>query len=167
MWFIFLIVPTAITAASSLFGATRGMAFVVTALGLDQWQRRRGYRLGEGQFTERENNGYYKVDLNTLSDHDLSARLGDLAAAFPKELAPYAKRRYDFTKSEGEMLRAVLAPVLFGLSNLVEVYAIYREMPDDPEALALVIATEDNLRTLLRPVIVFFEQFPTRRTRAA
>lgn len=165
--FIFILPILFATTATALFTVTSGMSFVVVAATAAEWQRRRGYKGGEGRLSKRENNAYYSTALDKHSDHDLSNGLGRLAAQMPTIFEPYLNKRYDFTKTEGELLRAIVDPAVVALNELEGLKVALEQEPDNDDVQQALFATVDNLGMLVRPIIVYLEQFPTKRVKKA
>ena len=159
MWVIFVIIPTVVSAVGSLFSLTGGMGFVAAAVATSEWQRRKSYRPGEGRFTERVNDKYYGVGFKETSDCDLSNNLWKLSVAAPSLFDSLTKLRFDITKSEGEFLRALLAPALLALDD----FDVAKQLAIDDgreDAMNLLYETTDRLTSVIIPVVRWLEQFP-------
>lgn len=159
MWFLFVLVPAATSAAAALFSLTGGMSFVVVAATTSEWQRRKGYKPGEGHFTERVDDTYYGVRLDSDADQDLSRDLGRLSAAAPGLLSKFAKKKFDLTTSDGEFLRSLMVPAI----ALVEDFETIKTMAaqeSKPEVIDLLISMTDQLAAVVIPVARWLEQFP-------
>lgn len=165
--FIFILPVLVASTVAALFTVTTGMNFVIFAVTTMEWQRRRGYKGGEGRLTRRENGTYYSTGLDQNSDHDLSYGLGLLAHQLPTVFEPFIGKRYDFTESEGQMLRAILEPAIVAFNELDGMKAMLEEDPNNEEVQQALFAMTDNLGMLVRPIIVYLEQFPTKRVKKA
>lgn len=166
MLFIFMLGPVILSATGALFSLTGGMGFVATAATVSEWQRRKGYKPGEGRFTERANDAYYGVRPDISSDYALSRDLGVLLAAVPRTLGKFGDKSFDFTHSEGEFLRALMVPVLNTLGDLQAAKELVEEQGSE-EAVDLLHAVADQLAIVLAPVTGWLEQFPGTRIRKA
>lgn len=159
MWSLFVLVPAMTSAAVALFSLTGGMSFVVTAVTTSELQRRRGYKPGEGHFTERANDRYYGVCFDTNSGYDLSRDLGRLGSAAPGLLNKLANKRFDLTKSDGEFLRSLMAPAMALIEDFEAVKALAVEQAGQ-EVIDLLIAMTDQLAAVVIPVARWLEAFP-------
>lgn len=164
MWFIFLVIPTAISAVSSLFSLTGGMQFAVAAVATREWQKNKGYRPGEGRFTERANDKYYGVRFEESTSDDLSHGLWQLSGSVPGLFKPYLESSFDFTVSEGMFLRALLAPALLALGDFEAAKLLVIEQ-DNEESRELFCEMTDRLASVVIPVVRWLEQFPAARVR--
>lgn len=162
----FVAVPAAIAAATALFSAVGGMRLVVTGIGINEYQRRRGHKAGEGRLTQRENHKYYGVSIDLNSEHDISHELGILAGVFEEDFKPFIGKRFDMTTSEGQMLRAMLKPTMKAAKDLREVGKLLQAMPTEPEVQTMAAEAFKNARMSLRPVTMLLEQFPTKRVKS-
>jgi hypothetical protein len=165
MWFIFILPVAVASSVAAMFSVTTGMNFVLFAIGASEWQRRRGHRAGEGRLSERENGTYYGVGLDQYSDHDLSMDLGRLAHQAPTSFEPFVGKKYDFTKGEGKLLRAIVAPAIAALNELEGIKINLEMDPTNEDLQQLLFAAVDNLGTLLNPILVYLEQFPAKRVK--
>ena len=165
--FIFLLPALIISSTAVLFTVTGGIHFVIVATAVAEWQRRKGFRGGEGGFSKREANRPYSTTADPGSDHDISMMLGVLATALPTVFSPFLHKRYDLTNTEGEQLRAMLVPAMQAFDNLEEVKALMTENPDSEDLLAVLEKAVTELGLAVRPIVVFLEQFPTKRVKAA
>jgi hypothetical protein len=165
MWFIFVLPMAVASGVAALFTVTGGMNFVIFAVAGAEWQRRRGHKAGEGRLSEREGGVYYGVGMDDKSDHDISRDLGRLAHYAPKSFEPFTNKRYDFTKSEGILLRAILAPAIKSLNEFEEIKTILDQDPNHDDLQEALFTAIDNLATLLGPIIVYLEQFPEKRVK--
>lgn len=159
MWFLFVLIPAATSAATALFSLTGGMSFVVTAVTTSEVQRRKGYKPGEGHFTERANDKYYGVRFDNTSGYDLSQNLGRLGAVAPRLLLKFANKKFDLTKSEGEFLRCLMAPAMVVLEDFEAVKELAAEQGGQ-EVIDLLIAMTDQLAVVVVPVARWLEDFP-------
>ncbi len=163
--FIFILPVLFITTSVAFFTASGGMTFVFIASTMTEWQRRHGYKGGEGRLTEREGGHYYATKPDINSDHDISLGLGLLAQQLPSVFEPYVNKRYDFTKSEGAQLRAMVIPAMSVLNDLEETKASLGEDPGNEELQVLLLLTIENLGMLVNPIVIFLEQFPRKRVK--
>lgn len=165
MWFIFVIPMAVASSIGALLSVTTGMNFVIFAVAATEWQRRRGHRPGEGRFTERENDAYYGVGMDENSDHDLSMDLGRLAHYAPTAFAPHIGSRFDFTKSEGLLLRSILQPAVVVLNEVEVLKEALQEDPQNEDIQQALFAAADNLGTLVNPILTYLELFPATRVK--
>lgn len=162
---IFLLPVLLVSTTFALFTATGGTSFVIITLGAMEWQRRKGFRVGEGELSERENDHYYSTKMDKDSDHDLSMGFGRLASFLPRQFEPYTGKKYDFTKSEGHLLRSMLQPAIEALDQCEEVKEALKEDPGNAELIQIFPAMIDNLGKLVTPIIIYLEQFPRKRVK--
>lgn len=159
MWFLFIAVPAVASVTASLFSLTGGMKFAVTAVVTEGIQRKRGYRPGEGHFTERVNDLYYGVWADPEATCQISRNLGKLTLAVPSLLGTVSRKKFDLTLSEGEFLRLLMLPALAALEDLAAAKQLVEEQGDQ-EAIDLLIATTEQLGAVTLPVAYWLEQFP-------
>lgn len=165
--FIFVLPVLLITTGAALFTVTTGTNFVIVAMAAAEYQRRKGYKGGEGRLSEREAGAYYSTTFDKNSDHDLSMDLGRIAAQLPTLFAPYVNKKYDFTKSEGQLLRAIVQPAILALNELEGAKISLEQDPGNEELQQVLFATVDNFGMLVHPIIVYLEQFPSKRVKKA
>jgi len=161
--FLFILPIVIASSLTTLFTVTTGMNFVIFGVAAMEWQRRRGYKGGEGRLTERENGMYYGVGMDKESDHDLTRDLGRLVQVSPSVFEPYMGKKYDFTKSEGEMLRAILMPAIQSLNELEGVKIELETDPSNEDLQAALFLGVENLGRLISPIITYLQQFPSKR----
>lgn len=161
--FLFILPIVLASTMTTLFSLTTGMNFVIFGAAAMEWQRRRGYRGGEGRLTERENGMYYGVGMDKNSDHDITRDLGRLVQFAPSIFGPYTGKKYDFTKSEGELLRAIVLPAVQALNELEGLKIALEEDPANEDLQAALFLAVDNLGRLISPIITYLEQFPSKR----
>jgi hypothetical protein len=159
MWSFFILGPAVVGVASAISSLTGGMNFVAVAMAVLELQRRRGYKPEEGQFTERAGNNYYAVCFDTKSDYDLNRDLGRTAEAVPSHFESLAKFKFDMTKSEGEMLRALLMPVIDMLDKLDEVKSA---VVNDNDLNRLDEIAKQLIASII-PLQVWLAQFPRKK----
>ncbi len=164
---IFLLPVLLATSAAALFTVTAGSNFVIASIAVLEYQRRQGYKGGEGRLSEREAGAYYSTKLDQNSDHDLSINLGRLALHLPTLFAPYIDKKFDFTKTEGELLRSIIHPAVQALNELEGVKIMLEQDPGNEDFQSMLFAMVDNLGMLVAPIIIFLEQFPSKRVKKA
>ena len=124
----------------SLFSITGGGTFITLGLCLDLYQRRQGYKPGEGVSTQR----YPRFEGMVIGgDDSVEKTLALVAEMWPQVLEPYVGKRFLLTQSEGEMLKTMLIPVVEALASGDEV---------------LIEGT-------LQPVLMFLQKFPSGRVK--
>lgn len=165
MWFLFIIPSVVAAGVAALFTVTTGMNFVIVALAGEMWQKRQGYKPGEGWFSEREGGIHYGTGLDEESDHDISRSLGRLAHRAPATFALYLNKKFDFTKTEGDLLRSILLPAISKLDELEDWMIDMQENPRDEEVGRLVLELAGELGKLVEPVLMFLSQFPNKRVK--
>lgn len=163
MWFLFVLVPTATSALGALFSLTGGMNFAVVAAATEGWQRRKGYRSGEGHFTERANNSYYGVKFDVHAQ-GLNQKLGNLALITPGLLGRFENKRFDLTRSEGEFLSSLLTSTVGAVADLRAARELVEEQGGQ-EAIELLLTMTDRLAAVVIPVVHWLEQFPSARVK--
>jgi hypothetical protein len=164
VWAIFVVVPAAISVVSSLFSLSSGVSFAIAAAATSELQRRKGYKPGEGHFTERANNAYYGVKFDASAEYDLSRDLGRLGKAMPGLFQQFLNSSFDITRSEGEFLRTLMVPVLQILDEL----DIVQEMiqAQDEGATDLLNEVASRLAIVVIPVSRWLQQFPHSRKKS-
>jgi hypothetical protein len=167
MWFIFIVPVTILGAFGALFGLVNGAPIIVITLAADQWQRRRGYKPGEGLFTDRDAGHVFGTRIKPDSD-DLGSALSALVVTFPDMFGKFDNKSFDLTKSEGEMLRAMIETTRAPFAEYAEAaqYMSANEN-EEPEYRAEMLRLEEQLRTSLVPVKMFLENVPEVRVRKA
>lgn len=159
MWSLFVVLPSLTAIATVLSSLTGGMSFVTIGVAVIELQRRRGYKPGEGEFTERAGNAYYAVCFDSQSEYDLNRELGRIAENVPSMFQDLIKFKFDMTKSEGEILRAMVISVIEHLDKLEDV-------KDDAVANgnieALNSATKQFISAVL-PMRTWLAQFPRKK----
>lgn len=163
MHFLILAPILLFSTAAALFTVTGGSNFVIAALALEGYQRMMGYKAGEGRLSERESSSYYSTKLDKNSDHDLSHSLGRLAAQARDLFAPFVDKKFDFTKTEGELLRSMVRPAILALEQVEAVKLMLEQDPGNEQVLEVLHSSVDNLGMLIGPIIIFLEQFPKKR----
>lgn len=161
--FLFVLPIAVASSVAALFTVTQGMNFVIFTVAAMEWQRRRGHKVGEGRLSERENDTYYGVGMDQHSDHDLTRDLGSLAHYAPTVFAPFMGKKYDFTKSEGKLLRAILLPAMQSLAELEGLKIALEEDPENEDLRDALFAAVENVGRLINPIITYLEQFPEKR----
>jgi hypothetical protein len=164
MWFIFIVPVTIVGAFGALFGLVNGAPIIVVTLAADQWQRRRGYKPGEGIFTDREGGHIFGTKVSP-DGTDLGKFLNAMVQAFPDMFQEVDGKQYDLTESEGKMLRAMVQSAQGQLNEYLEV-STYLDATD-PETITLVKYREEQLRAALTPVVMFLQEVPGVRVRKA
>lgn len=165
MWFVFVLAPLAAGVVSTIVKTTGGAKFVTVGIGVMAWQKSRGYRAGEGQLTDRANNGkYWGVEPNIDSTYDLNQALGVLAGSLDKEFAPYIGKKFDMTKSEAEQLRAMVIPATDAAQQAEQAKAFLRRYPH-PDSQDIAVQAFKQLKKAAHPVLVFLKQFPEKRVK--
>ena len=163
MWSFFIIGPALTAIATTLASMTGGMNFVVVAVAVSELQRRKNYKAGEGQFTERAGNTYYGVRFDKSSSYDLSQDLGRVAGAVPSLFESLIDLEFDMTKSEGQFLRAMLVPVMDMLPGFEEA----KTMAVDEDGMFLLNEITEQLVAVIIPVRAWLAQFPRKRKKVS
>lgn len=161
MWFLFVLVPAATSAMSAVFSLTGGATTVAVAIATNYSQRRCGYKPGEGSFTERTNDAYYGVLFDETSPHAINRDLWRLWKAAPRLLGKFFNKKFDLTKSEGELLMSLMIPAMSVVGDLEAARELVVEC--GLEAVGLLLDTTDQMATMLEPVVGWLGQFPTLR----
>lgn len=154
--FILLFAPFAF--ASAVVSLTGGATWMMAAAISSQLHRQNGYKPNEGHFTERCQNQYWGVWFDINSEYDLNRGLGELSAALPG-IFPCSKK-FDMTQSEGEFLRAMMAPALAGLADFRAAKELVADMHGTDESFELLYAEADKLASIAFPIARWLEQFP-------
>jgi hypothetical protein len=124
----------------TLFSLTGGGTFVTLAFCLDAYQRRNGYKPGEGVSTQR----YPRFEGMTIDgDNAVEKTLSMVEELWPGTLSAFKGRRFLFTLSEGELLKAMLIPVVEAIAS----------------------GDEQLVECTLQPVIMYLERFPKGRVK--
>jgi hypothetical protein len=166
MWFIFPAMTALFSVSAALFSLTGGMHFAVVAAAASEWQRRKGYKAGEGELTQRANDKYYGVRLDDQSGYDLNKNLGRLSNIVPGLFEKMVDKEFDLTISEGEFLRTLLSPTLVHLGNIEEVIELVTQ-ENNQEMIGVLSELTELLKVAIVPVVRWLEEFPAARTRKA
>jgi hypothetical protein len=168
MWFIFIVPVTILGAAGALFGLVNGAPIIVVTIAADQWQRRRGYKPGEGLFTDREGGHVFGLRVEQDSPEDLGKGLSGLVLAFPDMFQEFDKKRFDLTESEGKMLRAMIEATKGHFDDYAEASQyVSSGGNEEPEYRLEMQHIEERLRASLVPVAMFLRNVPEVRVKKA
>lgn len=163
-WAVFIAIPATTAVVGSVVRLTGGPRLAKMGLVILGWNRAKGYRPGEGQFSDRpEGNSYYAVEANLDSRYDLNQGLGALAATLPVDFKPFEGAKFDMTLTESELLRSMLIPAVDALKGATEAKELYRAYPQEAEARHIAMEAYKNMRKAVQPVIVYLKQFPAGR----
>jgi len=154
MWFIFVLPMAVVGAVGAVLGLLNGGTILIISMATDQWHRRRGHRLGEGIFTEREGGFLFGLKVAKNST-DLGQFLAAMAELFPDYLGRFKDRAYDLTESEGELLRSM---VRVSQDILVEFLEVMES--NDLERLS---RKKGQIEDSLVPIIKFLDEVPSPR----
>lgn len=161
MWFLFVAVPAAVSALSAVFSLTGGTTTAAVAVATNYSQRRCGYRPGEGSFTERANDTYYGVMFDGTSPYDINRDLWRLGSAIPGILGKFMGKKFDLTKSEGELLMSLMIPAMSAVADFEAAKELVIECGH--EAVDLLLNMTDQMAATIQPVAHWLEQFPKLR----
>lgn len=165
MFVLFPVALAVVAGVTALVGLCGGGSIAVVGIAADQYNRRKGYKKGEGVFTPRDG-GYWGAQVSLESSSDLGATLAALAAKYPELLGDFKDKRLLITKSEGAQVRAMLAPALELSVKLIQ---LERELAveEDEEMLGVLRMEVEGLKTLVRqmlhPVNLFLSSIPKSR----
>ncbi len=161
MWFLFVLVPAATSIVSTVFSLTGGVTTGAIAIATNYSQTRRGYRPGEGSLTERTNDTYYGVVFDEHSPYALNRDLWRLFKATPGPLAKFATKKFDLTRSEGELLASLMVPAMSLVGDMEAAKSLVME--HGHEAIDLLMEITSNMAIMLEPVVHWLTQFPQTR----
>jgi hypothetical protein len=104
-WFLIPAIPAVAAVVATKYGAKRA----VVELTANEYNRRLGYRSGEGPLSPREGGGL-GVLVHANSSSDLGNSLALLAEVYPETLSMFVGKLFEMTLSEGQDLRTLLQP---------------------------------------------------------
>lgn len=159
---MFILPWVAFAAVSSVIGLLGGGTAVGITIAVDQYQRLKGYKPGEGIFTERYD-GFKGVEVSTTSTSSIGSIVALFATMYP-ELQKYSDKRYLFTMSEGRQLYSMMEHITKQHIEFLDSGIAQAYLNDPDEELKEVIQQHHtNMTELIKPVVVFFSQFPEAR----
>jgi hypothetical protein len=138
-------IPITFAGLSILLGAKLGAKIAQVKIASTLINHGRGYRKGEGPFTELEAKSI-TIIAPAPQGNETGAALHTLTAAFP-QLKKYAGRKFLLTKTEGKDLREMMIPVFQSCARY-----------GSPDYMDAINAT-------LTPVMSFLAAFPANRVR--
>lgn len=165
---LFPVALAVVAGVSALVGLCGGSGMLVIGIAADQYNRRKGYKRGEGVLTPRDG-GYWGAKVSLESSSDLGTALAALGTKYPEELGEFMGKRLQITKSEGAQVRAMLVTSLELSAKLIQ---IERELSkeEDEEMQAVLRIEAESLKTMvrqtLRPVNIFLSSIPKSRIKS-
>lgn len=180
MWFLFVVPLALFGAGTAMLGMVNAGTIVVITVAADQWQRSRGYKPGEGVFTDREGGHVFglrlaKEALENDPENDpenassLELFLVGMSKAFPDMFGAFVGKSFDLTASEGEFLRSMVRAAEGQLNEYKDLASELRddEEEDETELLAELSFRKEQLVAALSPIVLYLKNVPGTRVRSA
>lgn len=164
MWSVFITGPAMLAIMGIVISLTGGTNFVVGAVTINVFQRRKGFKKGEGYFTRRANDEYYSVEFNKNSEYEICTDLGLIADIAPSLFNKFLKLKFDLTMSEEAYLGVLLVPVMEVATRFIEAIAAIKHQ-NTAETMAELLVVGDHFSKIVLPLARWFENFPTSRTK--
>lgn len=174
-----ILMPFVLSTAFWTVGRLAGIvAYGSTILVVDQYQRRKGYKPGEGVWTPRYPD-FHGLLITLGSPNPLANDIAVMGHMFPQQLGRFIDERclnpntdartirvrMEMTESEGQYLRACAMPSIVAQENFRNspIPELFAQNPEDEELQAIIMAHTRNMMVQLDPLMVFFQQFPRKR----
>lgn len=170
MWFLFVVPLALLGAGTAMLGMVNAGTIVVVTVAADQWQRRRGYKPGEGVFTDREGGHVFglRVAREALENGtDLEMFLSGMSNAFPDMFGAFVGKSFDLTVTEGEFLRSMVQAAQGQLDEYKDLASELEDgEEDDNELLAELVFRKEQLVAALSPIVMYLKNVPGTRVRS-
>lgn len=170
MWSIFILPVALLGVVSAFLGMVNGGTILVITVAADQWQRSRGYKSGEGVFTDREGGHVFGLRVAKEST-DLGQFLWGMTEAFPDMFEEFSGTSFDLTESEGEFLRCLVQSAQLQLKSYLDLVSQEGDETEettgqfDLPPLEELELRERQLRAALAPVVKYLKEVPSGRVR--
>jgi hypothetical protein len=166
MWSLVILIPSLIGSVASFLGASGASRVVAPAFALDTYQRRRGYKGGDGWASTKTGEGHGSIiAIGYKNENDLlGQKLSQMAMYDTSLFAPFLNKRYEFTMSEGKFLSSMLEPLDVFTKQIAKLGQMMGHQ-ENAHLNELIVIQIINLRKFLVPISKYLQEFPHRRVK--